>query len=57
MSLKYDEKYLFAFEKHPEFNIEKTTNRLEGLFSEFKRKLINHHGLSKKRKIMFIKDS
>ncbi|WP_424403957.1 IS256 family transposase, variant Zn-binding type [Pasteurella sp. PK-2025] len=55
-SLKYHEKYLFAFEKHPEFNIEKTTNRLEGLFSELKRKLINHNGLSKKRKIVFIKD-
>ncbi|MGX2956671.1 IS256 family transposase, variant Zn-binding type, partial [Ursidibacter arcticus] len=55
-SLKYYEKYLFTFEKHPELNIEKTTNRLEGLFSELKRKLNNHNGLSKKRKVMFIKD-
>nr|WP_157395375.1 hypothetical protein [Ursidibacter arcticus] len=54
-SLKYYEKYLFTFEKYPELNIEKTTNRLEGLFSELKRKLNNHNGLSKKRKIMFIK--
>ncbi|MGX2987071.1 IS256 family transposase, variant Zn-binding type, partial [Ursidibacter sp. B-7004-1] len=55
-SLKYYEKYLFTFEKYPELNIEKTTNRLEGLFSELKRKLNNHNGLSKKRKVMFIKD-
>ncbi|WP_424585417.1 hypothetical protein [Volucribacter amazonae] len=55
-SIKYDEKYLFTFEKYAELNIEKTTNRLEGLFSELKRKLINHNGLRRKRKIMFIKD-
>ncbi|MGX2967976.1 IS256 family transposase, variant Zn-binding type, partial [Ursidibacter sp. B-7004-1] len=55
-SLKYYEKYLFTFEKHPELNIEKTTNRLEGLFSELKRKLNNHNGLSKKRKVLFIQD-
>ncbi|MDG6283391.1 transposase, partial [Glaesserella parasuis] len=35
-------------EKHSELNIEKTTNRLEGLFSELKRKLHNHNGLTKK---------
>ncbi|MWQ62824.1 transposase, partial [Glaesserella parasuis] len=28
----------------------------EGLFSELKRKLNNHNGLRKKRKIMFIQD-
>ncbi|HDR1925604.1 TPA: transposase [Pasteurella multocida] len=55
-SLKYYERYLFTFEKYSDLNIEKTTNRLEGLFSELKRKLNNHNGLSKKRKIMFIKD-
>lgn len=55
-SLKYYEKYLFTFEKYADLNIERTTNRLEGLFSELKRKLNNHNGLSKTRKIMFIKD-
>ncbi|MXN88467.1 transposase [Pasteurella canis] len=55
-SLKYYERYLFTFEKYPELNIEKTTNRLEGLFSELKRKLINHNGLTKRRKVMFIND-
>nr|WP_235820718.1 hypothetical protein [Canicola haemoglobinophilus] len=46
----------YASLKYSELNIEKTTNRLEGLFSELKRKLINHNGLTKKHKIMFIKD-
>ncbi|WP_414146323.1 transposase [Gallibacterium salpingitidis] len=55
-SLKRYEKYLFTYEKYPELNIEKTTNRIEGLFSELKRKLNNHNGLTKKRKIMFIQD-
>nr|WP_243385276.1 transposase [Caviibacterium pharyngocola] len=55
-SIKYYEKYLFTFEKYAELNIERTTNRLEGLFSELKRKLRNHNGLTKYRKIMFIKD-
>ncbi|MDO9811015.1 transposase, partial [Glaesserella parasuis] len=33
-SLKYYMDYIFTYEKHSELNIEKTTNRLEGLFSE-----------------------
>ncbi|QIM63832.1 transposase [Pasteurellaceae bacterium Orientalotternb1] len=48
--------YLFTYEKYLELNIEKTTNRIEGLFSELKRSLIAHNGLTKKHKIMFIKD-
>lgn len=48
--------YIFTYEKYPELNIEKTTNRLEGLFSELKRKLNNHNGLSKSHNVMFIKD-
>ncbi len=28
--------YLFTYEKHPELNIEKTTNRIESLFKELK---------------------
>ncbi|MDG6459390.1 transposase, partial [Glaesserella parasuis] len=35
---------------------EKTTNRSEGLFSELKRKLNNHNGLTKNRQILFIQD-
>ena len=49
-------KYLFTFEKHSEINMENTTNRLEGLFKHLKRQLNNHNGLSKKRKVIFIKN-
>ena len=55
-SIKRYMDYIFTYEKYPELNIEKTTNRLEGLFSELKRKLNNHNGLSQSHKIMFIKD-
>ena len=48
--------YLFSFEKYTEINIEKTTNRIEGLFKHLKHQLNNHNGLTKKHKIMFIKD-
>ncbi len=39
--------FIFIYEKHSELNIEKTENRLEGLFSELKRKLNNHNRLTK----------
>ena len=55
-SLKRYMDYIFVYEKHPELNIERTTNRLEGLFSELKRKLNNHNGLMKRRKMLFIQD-
>lgn len=49
--------YLFTYEKYPELNIEKTTNRIEKLFKELKDKL--HHlyrGLTRKHRILFIQD-
>nr|WP_314739242.1 transposase [uncultured Haemophilus sp.] len=55
-SLKWYMRYLFTFDKEGDFNIERTTNRLEGLFKHLKRNLNNHNGLTKKRKPMFIKD-
>ena len=55
-SLKWYMNYLFSFEKYTEINIEKTTNRIEGLFKQLKRQLNNHNGLTKQHKIMFIKD-
>ncbi|WP_407902811.1 transposase [Gallibacterium anatis] len=55
-SLKWYMNYLFSFEKYTEINIEKTTNRIEGLFKHLKHQLNNHNGLTKKHKIMFIKD-
>ncbi|OOH92452.1 transposase, partial [Pasteurellaceae bacterium 15-036681] len=48
--------YLFTYEKYSHLNIEKTSNRIEGLFKEMKDKLRPHSGLTKKHKIMFIKD-
>ena len=45
-SLKWYMNYLFNFEKHSEINIDKTTNRLEGLFKHLKRQLNNHNGLT-----------
>ncbi len=48
--------YLFTYEKYSDLNIEKTTNRLENLFGQLKKKLSHHAGLTKKHKIMFIKD-
>ncbi|WGE59988.1 hypothetical protein [Actinobacillus equuli] len=35
-SIKRYFEYLFTYEKYPELNIEKTTNRIEGLFKELK---------------------
>ncbi|WP_423972566.1 IS256 family transposase, variant Zn-binding type [Glaesserella parasuis] len=55
-SLKRYMDFIFIYEKHSELNIEKTTNRSEGLFSELKRKLNNHNGLTKNRQILFIQD-
>ena len=55
-SLKRYMDFIFTYEKCSELNIEKTTNRLEGLFSELKRKLNNYNGLTKKRKMLFIQD-
>ena len=40
----------------PMLNIEKTTNRIEGLFKELKDKLRPHSGLTRKHKILFIQD-
>lgn len=54
-SIKRYMDYLFTFEKYPELQIEKTTNRLEGLFKELKQKLSVHNGLNRRNKIMFIR--
>ncbi|WP_420913803.1 IS256 family transposase, variant Zn-binding type [Aggregatibacter actinomycetemcomitans] len=55
-SLKRYMNYLFTFEQYADLGIEKTTNRLEGLFKELKQKLAVHNGLTRRRKIVFIKD-
>lgn len=55
-SIKRYFEYIFTYEKYPELNIEKTTNRIEGLFKELKDKLRPHSGLTRKHKILFIQD-
>ncbi|WP_432419375.1 IS256 family transposase, variant Zn-binding type [Gallibacterium anatis] len=55
-SIKRYYEYIFTYEEYPELNIEKTTNRIEGLFKELKDKLRPHSGLTRKHKILFIQD-
>lgn len=55
-SLKRYKDYLFTFEKYADLKIERTTNRVESLFKVLKQKLNNHKGLTRKHKLMFIKD-
>ncbi|OBX08779.1 transposase, partial [Gallibacterium genomosp. 3] len=55
-SFKRYENYLFTYEKYPELNIEKTINRIEGLFKQLKDKLRPHSGLTRRHKILFIQD-
>ena len=47
--------YLFTFEEHPELNISRTNNKLEGVHSALKSKLNIHRGAKKelKTKIVF----
>ena len=44
-------KWLFTYEKYPELNIPKTSNRIEGKFGNAKDKLKLHHGYTNKLKI------
>lgn len=55
-SLKNNLPYLFTFEDYADLNIPKTTNLLEGKFSDMKGFLRCHQGLSRGNKIQFIKD-
>ena len=54
LSLRRNLSYLFVFEEYKELDIPNTTNALDGIFSELKRQLRNHNGLSLKRKQKFI---
>ena len=53
-SLKNNLPYLFTFEDYPELNIPNTNNKLEGLHSDLKRRMGNHHGTKKSFKIKMI---
>lgn len=54
-SLVRHSKWLFTYEKHPELNIPKTSNKIEGKFGNAKDKLRVHHGYTDtlKTKILF----
>ncbi|WP_418789104.1 IS256 family transposase, variant Zn-binding type [Otariodibacter oris] len=54
-NLRTNSNWLFTYRELGNLNIPNTTNSLEGLFSELKRQLSSHNGLSKQRKIKFIK--
>lgn len=43
--------YLFTFEDYPELNIPNTNNKIEGIHSELRRRLANHRGLKKSKKL------
>ena len=45
--------YLFTFEDYPELDIPNINNKLEGIHSELKRRLVNHRGLKKQQEIQF----
>ena len=47
---------LFTFECYPDLHIQRTTNLLEGRFSDLKRKLRCHQGMNWENKTRFIKD-
>lgn len=50
-SLKSNTNYLFTFQDYPELHIPKTTNSLDGSFTNLKSKLRNHTGIKKEMKI------
>ena len=49
-SLRRNKKYLFTYEAHPELNIPKTSNIIEGRFGVIKTKLVCHRGCSDEMK-------
>src|SRR5690606_31506837 len=55
-SLRTNSDSLFTYQRYAHLDIPHTTTSLEGLFSELKRQLHSHHGLSEQRKLRFIKD-
>lgn len=55
-SLKHNAKYLYTYKQYPELNIPNITNTLDGLFSNLKKQINNHQGLSLSRKQEFIDD-
>jgi hypothetical protein len=55
-SLERNLPYLFTYQKYPELNIPKTTNTMEGSFSQLKEKLRNHRGMTKEMRFKMISE-
>jgi len=49
-SLKNNLPYLFTFQRYPELHMPNTTNTLDGYFSQMKKLLRVHNGLSEERR-------
>ena len=55
-SLKRGLPFFFTYLKYPKLNISKTTNTMEGNFSQLKNKLRVHQGLTKERRYKVISE-
>lgn len=55
-SLKTNLTRLFTYERHPELTIPKTTNTLDGMFSQIKNRLAVHRGLRRDRRYKLISE-
>ena len=53
-SLNTNLKYLFTYLENPDLSMPNTSNSIEGMFSEIKRRLRNHVGLKLKRKRIIV---
>ena len=56
MSLKNNLPYLFTYQKYLDLNIPRTTNSLDGMFTQLKNKLGAHRGLRQNRRYRIISE-
>jgi hypothetical protein len=56
MSMERNLPYLFTYQKYPELSIPNTTNSLDGMFTQLKRKVNVHAGLRKDRRYKLISE-
>lgn len=56
LSIKRNLPYLFVFYDYSDLQIPNTNNKLEGSFTDLKKKLQNHNGLSKENRKRFINE-
>ena len=56
LSLKKNLPHLFTYKKYPELNIPRTTNSLDGMFTQLKNKVAVHRGLRRDRRYRIISE-